>query len=100
RQGVKPVEKVREGSGPGEYVLVERHPDLDLPFTLPELQERARAFHLAVGARLVFADGTPDIIAYPQDREGWGRLCRLLSRGNLKAKKGNCILEFGDLLFS
>ena len=26
------------------------------------------------GARLVFADGTPDILAYPRDRAGWGRL--------------------------
>src|SRR5207245_7243395 len=29
------------------------------------------------GARLVFADGTPDILAYPRTRAGWGRLCRL-----------------------
>ena len=26
------------------------------------------------GARLVFADGTPDILAYPRDRAAWGRL--------------------------
>ncbi|WP_164125883.1 hypothetical protein, partial [Stenotrophomonas maltophilia] len=45
-------------------------------------------FKLAVGARLVFADGSPDIIAYPADRDGWGRLCRLLTLGNRKAKKG------------
>ena len=32
------------------------------------------------GARLVFADGTPDILAYPRDRAGWGRLTRLLTR--------------------
>ena len=36
------------------------------------------------GARLVFSDGTPDILAYPQDRPGWGRLCRLLTTGNLR----------------
>ena len=29
---------------------------------------------LVVGARLVFADGTPDIVAYPEDRAAWGRL--------------------------
>ena len=29
------------------------------------------------GARLVFADGTPDILVYPRDRTGWGRLTRL-----------------------
>ena len=31
-----------------------------------------------------FADGTPDIVAYPIDREAYGRLCKLLSRGNLR----------------
>jgi error-prone DNA polymerase len=50
------------------------------------------------GARLVFADGTPDILAYPRDRPAWGRLCRLLTTGNLRAEKGNCILFLDDLL--
>jgi error-prone DNA polymerase len=55
-------------------------------------------FRLNVGARLVFADGTPDIIAYPASRRGWGRLCRLLSLGNRRAEKGDCILHLADLL--
>jgi error-prone DNA polymerase len=55
-------------------------------------------FRLVVGARLVFADGTPDIIAYPATRHGWGRLTRLLTTGNLRAKKGECILTRADLL--
>ena len=55
-------------------------------------------FRLIVGARLVFADGTPDIIAYPATRHGWGRLTRLLSRGNLRSEKGGCILHFADLI--
>ena len=59
---------------------------------------RAGDFKLIVGARLVFADGTPDIVAYPMTRRGWGRLTRLLSLGNLRAKKGECILRFEDLL--
>ncbi len=53
---------------------------------------------LITGARLVFADGTPDIIAYPATRHGWGRLTRLLTVGNIRAAKGSCILKFGDLL--
>ena len=52
---------------------------------------------LVVGARLVFSDGTPDIIAYPKTRKGWGRLTRLLTIGNLRAEKG-CILGLSDLL--
>ena len=38
-------------------------------------------FRLAIGARLVFADKTPPLLCYPQDRAAYGRLCRLLTRG-------------------
>lgn len=52
------------------------------------------------GARLVFSDGTPDILAYPRNRKGWANLCRLLSAGNLKkeAVKGTCILTEAELM--
>jgi error-prone DNA polymerase len=53
---------------------------------------------LLVGARLVFVDGTPDILAYPTDRAAYGRLCRLLSAGKLRAPKGECHLALHDLL--
>ena len=52
---------------------------------------------LLVGSRLVFSDGTPDILAYPCDRAAYGRLCRLLSKGKLRAGKGECLLQFDDL---
>jgi error-prone DNA polymerase len=53
---------------------------------------------LLVGSRLVFVDGTPDIVVYPQDRAAYGRLCRLLSDGKLRAPKGECLLTLNDLL--
>ncbi|MEQ1552312.1 error-prone DNA polymerase [Sphingorhabdus sp.] len=53
---------------------------------------------LIVGARLVFADDTPDVIAYPATRHGWGRLTRLLTLGNRRAQKGECTLALADLL--
>ncbi len=68
---------------------------------IDELREQgllANDFQLVTGARLVFADGTSDIIAYPETRHGWGRLTRLLSTGNLRAKKGECELYLDDLL--
>ncbi len=55
-------------------------------------------FRLVVGARLVFEDGTPDIVAYPATRRGWGRLTRLLTVGNRRAEKGGCVLGLGDLI--
>jgi error-prone DNA polymerase len=61
-------------------------------------RERAQAFQLVAGARLVFADGTPDILAYPENKEGWGRLCRLLTLGKRRTQKGACTLTLDDLL--
>ena len=34
----------------------------------------------------------------PRDRAAWGRLCRLISAGRLKAVKGSCALTFDDLV--
>jgi error-prone DNA polymerase len=57
-----------------------------------------RPFRLVAGARLVFADGTPDLVAHPMTRHGWGRLTRLLTEGNRRAAKGECELRLPDLL--
>jgi len=69
---------------------------------LDELREKGvpvpEGFRLVCGARLVFADGTSDILAYPATRHGWGRLTRLLTTGNLRAEKGDCQLRLDDLL--
>src|SRR5712671_4170751 len=58
---------------------------------------------LLIGARLVFIDGTPDILAYPRDRAAYGLLCQLLTRGKRgsdieRIKKGECHLKLDDLL--
>jgi error-prone DNA polymerase len=58
---------------------------------------------LLVGARLVFIDGTPDILVYPRDRAAYGRLCQLLTRGKRgdgvdRIEKGECHLRLVDLL--
>jgi error-prone DNA polymerase len=51
-----------------------------------------------VGARLSFADGTPDLLCYPTDRAAYGRLCKLLTRGKRRAAKGACELFRNDAL--
>jgi error-prone DNA polymerase len=50
------------------------------------------------GARLAFIDGAPDALVYPRDRAAYGRLCRILTQGNLRAPKGECRLKLDDLL--
>src|SRR5690606_12592467 len=56
------------------------------------------SFRYLVGVRLCFADGTPDIVAYPADRAAYGRLCRLLTYANQRGEKGRPHLELADLL--
>ena len=93
--GVPSGAKRRTGGSPGEFEWVARGEDIAI--APGDLKEMARRFKLAVGARLVFSDGTPDIVAYPETRQGWAVLCRLLTTGNRRAKKGDCILRLGDL---
>jgi len=95
--GLPPPDKVREGSAPGEHAWIEHPAAQALAAEPARLKTRAEHFKLVVGARLVFADGTPDILAYPQNRPGWARLCRLLSLGKGRAEKGGCILGLDDL---
>jgi len=65
---------------------------------------------LLVGSRLVFRDGTPDMLCYPEDRAAWGRLTRLLSAGKLRVDRRqrivaqasgktrlDCLLDRADL---
>ena len=60
----------------------------------PEITHKPK---LLIGARIVFTDGTPDILVYPRHREAYGRLCQLLTRGKRgddlnKIAKGECHL--------
>ena len=52
---------------------------------LGEPEKSLSPFRLCVGSRLVFADGTPDVLVYPSDREAYGRLCALLTRCGMGA---------------
>jgi error-prone DNA polymerase len=59
-----------------------------------------RTVKLLVGTRLVTTDGF-EVLTYPTDREAYARLCRLLTRGNVKVKrgqKGECHLTFEDVV--
>ena len=60
-------------------------------------EAKNRNIKLMVGTRLVTTDGF-EVLAYPTDRAAYGRLCRLLTAGNLAAKKGECHLTFEQIL--
>src|ERR1700749_4465032 len=59
--------------------VVRAYKELDHP-------EVKRPPKLLIGSRLVFIDGTPDILVYPRDRQAYGRLCQLLTRGKRGAE--------------
>jgi error-prone DNA polymerase len=106
KDGLPTRKKTREGGSPGEHGWVAHPEEKDLEARQEELKKQAKKFKLVVGTRLVFADGTPDIIAYPQNRAGWAQLCRILTKGNVerpdgekRAEKGDCRLFLDDLLF-
>ncbi|MNS15553.1 Error-prone DNA polymerase [compost metagenome] len=95
-EGLAPPDRMRDGGSPGEIAFIED--PLNDPALSEEVKRRAADFRLLTGARLVFNDGTPDIIAYPETRAGWGRLMRLLTLGNRRARKGECEIGLRDLL--
>src|SRR5947208_12870188 len=66
----------------------------------PEITHKPK---LLIGSRIVFIDGTPDILVYPRDRAAYGRLCQLLTHGKrgddiTRIEKGECHLTLDDLL--
>lgn len=65
--------------------------------TAPQSADIYTVPRLLPGARIVLTDGF-SATALPRNRVAWGRLCRLLSTGRLRAKKGACQLHFDDLI--
>jgi error-prone DNA polymerase len=61
-----------------------------------QAKEARIAYH--PGCRLVFSDGTSDILAYPRNRQGWGHLCRMLTEANERGEKGDPDLRLDDFL--
>ncbi|HSD91995.1 MAG TPA: error-prone DNA polymerase [Methyloceanibacter sp.] len=49
-----------------------------------------------VGARLDLQDG-PSLLCFPTDRAAYGRLSRLLTLGQRRAEKGQCLLYLDDV---
>src|SRR3954454_14314598 len=49
-----------------------------------------------IGCRLDLTDA-PSLLAYPIDRDGYGRLSRLVSLGKMRAEKGECELGLADV---
>ena len=51
---------------------------------------------LIIGCRIDLVDG-PSLLAYPVDTAGYSWLCQLLTTGNLRTEKGECLLYKKDV---
>ena len=52
---------------------------------------------LVVGCRLDLCDGM-SLLVFPEDRAAYGRLTRLLTSGKRRAPKGECRLDYADVV--
>lgn len=61
-----------------------------------EEENKNKQIRFIPACRLDLLDG-PSLLAYPTDVTDWGRLCALLTKGNLRAEKGQCHLYKQDV---
>ncbi|GJE09229.1 error-prone DNA polymerase [Methylobacterium longum] len=61
------------------------------------LEPEGTAIRILPGVRLVTEEGF-EAVTYPMDRAAWGRLCRLLTLGNRRVRKGACRFSFAEML--
>ncbi|WP_316789769.1 error-prone DNA polymerase [Pedobacter frigoris] len=59
-------------------------------------QAKIKGIGIIPACRLDLEDG-PSLLAYPTDITAWGRMCALLSLGNLRTEKGKCQLYKRDV---
>jgi error-prone DNA polymerase len=57
---------------------------------------KAKGIKMITGCRLDLKDGA-SLLAYPTNKEAYGNLCTLLTKGNLRTEKGKCDLYKQDV---
>ena len=81
----------------GPLSLAQLELDAGLPMRdVPRAIWQRRRGTLVTGARLDLEEGL-SLLCYPKDRKAYGRLSRLLSLGQARAQKGQCILYVEDV---
>ena len=97
---LKELERMRDdGENPSSASPISSPISSFVPFSGGRASKhQPRLPRLIVGCRLVLRDSALDWIALPQDRDAYARLSRLLTLGKRRAGKGECWLDFADLL--
>lgn len=96
RGAAHPEEMVATAAGLGYRALAITDRNSLAGVVRAHVATREHPIQFIVGCRLDLQDGPP-LLAYPTNHEGYRRLSRLLSIGNLRASKGTCILYKPDV---
>ena len=100
RGGSHPQELVAQAKALGLKALAVTDRNTLAGVVRAHVAAKQAGLQLIIGARLDFADtpaAIPSLLCLPTDRAAYGRLCRLLSLGQARAEKGQCILRLADL---
>lgn len=57
---------------------------------------KTKNIRIIIGCHLDLIDGS-NLLAYPTDHDGYGELCTLLTKGNIRTEKGKCNLYKADV---
>ena len=96
RGGSHPHELVKEAKALGLAALAVTDRNTLAGVVRAHMAAKQVGLKLIVGVRLDLTDA-PSLLCLPTDRAAYGRLCRLLSLGQRRADKGQCILSLEDV---
>lgn len=96
RGGSHPEELVAEAARLGHTAIALTDRNTLAGIVRAHVAAKKAGIRFIPGCRLDLADG-PSLLAYPTNREGYKLLSGLLSEGNLRTEKGNCLLYKRDV---
>ncbi len=91
-----PEELVQEAAALGHTCIAITDHNTLAGIVRAHVEAKKTGIRLIIGCHLVLQDG-PDLLAYPTDKEAYARLSTMLSEGNLRTEKGQCLLYKKDV---
>jgi error-prone DNA polymerase len=96
RGGSHPEELVMQAAAYGQTRIAITDRNSVAGVVRAHIAAKQSGIQIIPACRLDLLDG-PSLLAYPTDQDAWGRLCALLTLGNLRAEKGDCHLYKADV---
>jgi len=96
RGGSHPEEVVEQAAALGYTAIAITDHNTLAGIVRGHVAAKAKGIRFIPACRLNLLDG-PSLLAYPKDRDAYGRLSGLLTEGNMRAEKGQCHLYKADV---